>query len=441
MKDCFVSLKQVYEEPEQRTIQSLRLIYEDHQGLVNTIEGLIKSHLPQEMITEKRVLLKPNWVLHNRKKDDELCMRTHDNFLLAVLEVVLKKKPASVLIGDAPVQGCRWDDVVRPLFIEKVNALAGQYEIPVKIKDFRRVTFDPSSNNLTLERNPITDYVIFDLGKQSYLEPISKSGKNKFRVTDYHPDRLSESHRPGVHKYCITKEIFENDIIITLPKVKTHQKAGVTNALKILVGVNGDKDFLPHHRKGGVKDGGDCYPGKNLILKISEEILDQANRRRGKKSYKPLRYLSILFWKLSFPSSKENLAAAWYGNDTTWRMTLDINLIAKFGRMDGEIDKNPQRVLFSLSDGIIGGQGDGPLKADPLPLGFVCFSNISSLTDAAMANLMGFEIKKLPLIINSLEKESSENSSIFLNGKSIQLEELKSHSVKTTPPPGWVGYL
>lgn len=441
MKDFFVNLQQVFDRPEQRTIQSLKLLYEDYPGLDEMLKGVMDSHLQDDMITGKRVLVKPNWVLHNRKENDEICMRTHDNFLLAALEVVLKKRPASVTIGDAPVQGCRWNDVVRPPFIEKVNTLIDKYEIPVKIKDFRRVTFDPTSNKLTVERNPITEYVIFDLGKQSYLEPISASGKNKFRVTDYHPDRLSESHKPGMHKYCITRELFENDIVITLPKVKTHQKAGLTNALKILVGINGDKDYLPHHRKGGSDNGGDCYPGDNLFLRFSEQALDEANRRRGKKLYKPLRYLSILLWKLSLPSPQENLAAAWHGNDTTWRMTLDINLIAKYGRIDGKIAEEPQRTLYSLCDGIVGGQGDGPLKADPLPLGFVCFSNISGLTDAAMAILMGFEVKKLPLIVNAVENESSCNGSIFLNGKEIQLNDLKKHAIKTTPPPGWVGYL
>lgn len=441
MKEYFVNLKQIYDKPEKRTVESLQLFYNDYPGLIEAIESVMNVHLFGENIFGKKVLLKPNWVAHNRKDVDKICMRTHDNFLLAALEVVLKMNPASVLIGDAPIQGCRWDEVVRQPFIARVNTLSKQYKIPIKIKDFRRVTFDRSSNKITIDRNPITDYVIFDLGKQSYLEPISKSGKNRFRVTDYDPDRLSESHGPGMHKYCITKELFESEVVISMPKVKTHQKAGLTNALKNLVGINGDKDFLPHHRKGGTANGGDCYPGNNIFLNLSEQALDAANRRRGKNLYKPLLYLSILLWKLSFPSPKENLSAAWFGNDTTWRMALDIDFIAKYGRKDGKIDKTPQRIIYSLSDGIIGGQGDGPLNPDPLALGFICFSNTSGFTDAAMATLMGFDINKLPLIKNSLERESIDQVSLFLNDEQIQLEDLKKYSIKTTPPPGWVDYL
>jgi len=356
------------------------------------------------------------------------------------MEVILLKKPSRVLIGDAPVQGCRWDDVVRSNLIARIRELSIIHKIPIKIKDFRRVTFDPQSNNLATERNPISDYIIFDLKKDSLLEPISKSGKNLFRVTDYDPDRLAESHEPGMHKYCIAKEIFENDVIITIPKVKTHQKAGITNALKILVGINGDKDYLPHHRKGGSNNGGDCYPGNNLLLKLSESILDEANRHRGRFIYKPLIYLSLVFWKLSNPSPKHNLAAAWHGNDTTWRMTLDLNKIAEYGNSDGTISKVPQRVLFSLSDGIIGGQGDGPLNADPLALGIICFSNISSYTDAAMAKIMGFELDKIPLVKNAIKIDNKKKVNIYFNHKLVDLEELNKISIQTIPPPGWIDY-
>ena len=119
-------------------------------------------------------------------------------------------------------------------------------------------------NQVDKNRSSISEYVIFDVGKDSYLEPITNDKKNLFRVNNYDPDRLAESHRAGVHKYCITKELFEADIIFSLPKVKTHQKAGITAALKNLVGLNGDKDYLPHHRIGGTEIGGDCYPTKQM---------------------------------------------------------------------------------------------------------------------------------------------------------------------------------
>ena len=82
---------------------------------------------------------------------------------------------------------------------------------------------------------------------------------------EYDPDKFRYTHTKGMHKYCITKHLFDSDLVISLPKAKTHQKAGITAALKNIVGLNGDKDYLPHHRIGGTEVGGDAYPGKSYF--------------------------------------------------------------------------------------------------------------------------------------------------------------------------------
>jgi uncharacterized protein (DUF362 family) len=335
----FVNIKTVFTSGADRTLEVLEELYNDHSQLVKWIEELTQVNLPETAVKDKHVLLKPNWVSHNRKETDEVCLRTHDNFLLAALEMVLRKKPASVLIGDAPVQGCDWDRTCRPAFTQKVEELSSFYRVPVKIKDFRRVTFDPSKNNLTTERNALSDYLIFDLGKDSCLEPIS-SKKSIFRVLDYDPSRLAVSHTLGVHKYCITKELFKADVVISLPKIKTHQKTGITVALKNIVGLNGDKDYLPHHRVGGLNEGGDCYPGNNILRRGAEWALDNANRQQGKYKYWLWRTTARVFWRLTIHTKTHNLGAGWYGNDTCWRMVMDLNKIVIFGRTMGQLQKN-----------------------------------------------------------------------------------------------------
>ncbi len=67
-------------------------------------------------------------------------------------------------------------------------------------------------------------------------------------------------------------------------------------------------------------------------------------------------------WKLSFPKKVHYLVAGWYGNDTAWRMVIDLNKIAIYGKQDGTISKTPQLQPHSLCDEIIGGQGDWPLN-------------------------------------------------------------------------------
>ncbi|MEI8273992.1 MAG: DUF362 domain-containing protein [Paludibacter sp.] len=437
----FINIVTFYTNKSDRNIEKLAEVYDNKILLSEKIRIIGKGYLDNaDKITGKKILLKPNWVLHDRNEHDSICLRTNNNIILALTEILAEKKPSQILIGDAPVQGCDWDKMLDDNFYKSINDLSIQYSVPITVKDFRRVTFDPRLNNPVKERNPLSDYLIFDLGNESYLEQIT-SNKNKFRVTSYNPDRLAKAHAKGIHKYCITKELLEADLVISIPKIKTHQKTGITGALKNLVGVNGDKDFLPHHRIGGVGFGGDCYPGRNIFRRISEYTLDTANRNQGKIIYKSLFYLSLAIWKISRPKNVHQMAAGWPGNDTTWRMVMDLNKIATFGKMDGTISQKPQRMIYSLCDGIIGGQGDGPLDPKPLPLGIICFSNNSSLNDICMGTLMGFNIQKISLLRNALNEIKNQNSKIEFNNKEVVLNGLLMHSIPTLPPPGWVNYI
>ncbi|MEN9571752.1 MAG: hypothetical protein RL172_2983 [Bacteroidota bacterium] len=421
--------------------QQLNQVYNEPAKLAQMIDAITQDVLTTETVAHKKVLLKPNWVRHSLRPNDECCLRTHDAFVLATLQVVLEKKPASVTIGDAPVQSCNWDRAITEQFLAAVQQLSDKYAIPVMVQDFRRVTFDPKLNNPNLERLPLSDFVIFNLGKQSFLEEVSYQKTNPFRVTYYNPDRLVESHGPGVHKYCITKNLFDADLVISLPKVKTHQKAGLTAALKNLVGVNGDKDYLPHHRVGGTGFKGDCYPGGNYLRYWAELCRDKANRRQGKKSYWYWFKFSSLLWKLSLPGKEHHLGAGWHGNDTTWRMVFDLNKIAVYGRPDGSIAGEPQRVLYSLCDGIVGGQGDGPLHPDPLALGIISFTNHAAFNDVCMGKLMGFDVNKIALLKTAAKMAKDDGAQLYINGQLTNQDALAGYAVETMPPPGWQNYL
>jgi len=98
-------------------------------------------------------------------------------------------------------------------------------------------------------------------------------------------------------------------------------------------------------------------------------------------------------------------------------------------------------LIYSLCDGIIGGQGNGPLEPQPLPLGVICFSNDSSMTDICMAVLMGFDIQKIALLMNAYKNVHLRKSELTLNDAKINLSDLSSLSTPTTPPPGWVDHL
>lgn len=437
--DNFVNISTVYSLREELTLANMYSKYSDDELLIAKIEGLIAPFIVPSNIRGKKILLKPNWVRHNIRVTDEFCLCTNEHFILAVLVVFLKLSPKSVLIADAPIQGCKWECLLSSYFLDKVKKLSLEYGIDIQIKDFRRTIIDIAYNKIQRERISLDNYVIFDVGTQSYLEPITTS-ENRFRVTNYNPDRLVNSHRKGVHKYCIAKDVFDVDIVIPLPKIKTHQKAGLTNAMKILVGVNGDKDFLPHHRLGAKGYGGDCYPEYNLLRSCSEWCLDTANRRIGKPFYRCFTRMSTAFWKLSFPTNEQNLGAGWYGNDTVWRMVMDLNLIVEYGKMDGTLSNEKQREIYNLCDGIICGQGDGPLNPEPLPLGVIAFSNNSYLMDLVAGKLFSLDIDCIPLLNAAKQKLGDEESILLLNGNQVCMDSLNQWAVTAKMPPGWVKY-
>ena len=435
----FVNVKTVFPEIS-RDLNSLKKIYEDTNILNSLIDSVAGRHLTKSLIQNKKVLLKPNWVRHSKTADDEWCLRTHDSFLLASLDYILRLQPREVLIGDAPIQGCHWSKMISLEFTEAVNTLSDKYKIPVNIKDFRRVHFDPELNNAVEQQMPLDDYIIFDVGKKSYLEPITDKNSNNFRVTVYNPDRFQESHGPGVHKYCITKELFDSDVVISLPKVKTHQKTGITAALKNIVGLNGDKDFLPHHRIGGTDMGGDCYPGGNKLRYWSELSLDNANRKKGKWQYYAWTKMASLLWRLSLPKKIHSLAAGWYGNDTTWRMVMDLNQIVYYGSKDGTLNNTKQRSFFSLCDGIIGGQGDGPINPESLALGVVSFTNTSGWNDQVLSRLMGMNSEKIPLLLSARKFEKNTHVEFILNGMTASFDDYSKLANEAKMPPGWLEY-
>ena len=424
---------------QNKLLSELSEIYEDNDYLKSAIDKAVGSFLPKNDIEGKRLLLKPNWVKHPTKAQDNICLCTHPNFILAFVELLIKRNPQSILIADAPIQGCNWSALLTESFINKIKQISLSSGIEICIKDFRRVLFSPRTNEIVQEKKNLDDYIIFDVAEKSYLEDIT-SDKNLFRVTCYNPDRLAESHHKGVHKYCIARDVFKCDTIITIPKIKTHQKTGLTNSMKILVGINGDKDYLPHHRIGAIESGGDCYKGKHPFRRMSELLLDEANRHIGHWAYRPLSFLSTALWRLSRPTEEQNLAAGWYGNDTVWRMVMDLNMIAQYGRLDGTLALDTQRTIYTLCDGVIGGQGNGPLSPDPLSLGIIAFANDAFAMDEVVGRLFKLNLERIPLLREAKRLNEKHVIDYYINGSKAKISDVDNYAVDVVMPPGWINY-
>jgi uncharacterized protein (DUF362 family) len=352
------------------------------------------------------VVIKPNRVAHqNAGSDGWECLITHPSLLEALARYVLKAHPARLTIGDAPVQGCDF-----PALMTATGTGAALARLPagateVAIADFRLVSLEAGPAGAARQsatRTP-ADYVAFDLGPESLLEPIT-TGEAPFRVTMYDPRALAETHAPGRHQYLVAREVVDADLVVNVPKLKTHKKAGITGALKNLVGINGHKSYLPHHRKGGSHDGGDCYAGRSVLKARAEDALDAANRLDG-GHLKALLYRSAEVLERAGTSGDDvgGLEGSWHGNDTVWRMSLDLQRLLRYGRPDGRLADAPQRSILSVTDAIVAGQGEGPLAPAPCPLGLVTFAANAAAAEWVHAELMGFDPRRIPIVAHAFD--------------------------------------
>lgn len=415
-------------------------------GVAPTECGAFGSIVPEGAT----VLLKPNWVLHFNKGGHGMdCMITHPSLIEAVLSELKDARPGRIILGDAPIQRTVFEEVAPPELFDRWMEASGR--VPLEVRDFRSTVCHPGTLSLRTSKNEerLGHGILFDVGYDSLLEELAGGG-SRFRNTSYDHGSLEETHSSGKHQYLVCPEVIESDVVIGLPKLKSHRKAGITGALKNLVGINQDKDFLPHHRSGGSADGGDCYEGRNRIKKAAELFVDHANRRIDSVFYAPWHLGSLALMAVNKVIHGETqIEGGWYGNDTVWRMVLDLNRIILYGTKDGRLAERPQRTLYSLTDAVVVGEGLGPLAPSPRLLNMVTFASSSAAADLIHALLMGFDWKKIPLVAHAFDQFRFPLTSarpdavkLCLEGREYSQGEIcEQLTIRCKPAPGWAGHI
>jgi uncharacterized protein (DUF362 family) len=364
-----------------------------------------------------RVLIKPNLVLHrNEGSAGTDCLVTHPSLIRAAVEAALQSQAAEVLVGDAPIQGCNFDVLMSESGLQSWATERMARDARFKgIRDFRRTSCVLVHGVRVAEENlqPPEDFVLFDLGSESLLEPVSNNG-NRFRVAWYDPRLMARTHRPGKHQYLVARAVIDADVIINLPKLKTHKKAGVTCALKNLIGINGNKEYLPHHRVGGSARGGDCYPGNGFVKRALEYVTDRQNLSSSYASAAVWHFLVALLARTArLQGDRLGTDGSWHGNDTIWRTCLDLNRILLYGRSEAEspagdvrrgtMYEQIQRRVIHIADAVIAGHGNGPLAPDPLALGLLLGGNNASAVDWVAAHLLAYDPEQIPLLRHAFD--------------------------------------
>ena len=265
----------------------------------------------------------------------------------------------------------------------------------------------------------------------------------------YNPDLLKSTHGPGKHQYLIARDVIEADVVFNVPKLKTHKKACITGALKNVVGINGHKEYLPHHRKGGSQSGGDCYTGQSRLKGVVEDLLDATNRAQGSMA----RHMLANAVRVGMACGKlvgieNNYEGSWHGNDTVWRMSLDLQRVLHYGRVDGTLADHVQRTVLTITDAIIAGQGDGPLAPTPMKLGIMTLGVNTAAMEWVHALLMGLDPQRIPLTREAfaphrypLTHFAPDDLIIRVDGLPVAATELfTQYGCAFRVPSGWHGH-
>lgn len=396
-----------------------------------------------------RVLVKPNFVAHRNEGPWGVePLVTHPSVVRAVVNALLQADPSEVLVGDAPLQGCDFDELMRVTklgeWAEGLKALDARFK---GVRDFRRTTcvFRDGVRVSEEDLQPEDRYALFDLADESFLEPIT-GGRAQFRVTRYDPRLLAKTHAKGRHRYLVAREVVESDVVVNLPKLKTHMKAGITCALKNLIGINGNKEYLPHHRLGGAAEGGDCYPGGSGVKRALEYVFDRQNMTGSQASARAWHAAArSLYRVLRLQGDRLGIEGAWSGNDTIWRTCLDLNRILLYGRADATMAERPQRLVLHLTDAVVAGQGNGPLAPQPLPLGLLLASSNAAATDTAGALLLGYDPARITIAREAFGDfrwplAPFRSADVMMTGdlgEGAAVELLRGRGRGVTHPVGW----
>ncbi len=358
------------------------------------------------------VLLKPNFVLSfNDSGQDLFAMVTHPSILRALIDYADRalRGQGRIVIADVPQMDCDWEQLMRAQRLDAIQEFyASRFGFRVESYDFRNfAVIDHHQPPLTENRKPLAGdpagSVIINLGRKSHFHGLPNQN---YYGADFNRQETIAHHQGEIHEYCVSRTMLAADVFLSVPKMKTHKKVGVTLNLKGLVGMNTNKNFLVHYRLGAPSAGGDQLPeaqrGADRVLVTTQRwAYDQLLARHNKAAdalYLAARRVYRATLKPFLRLSQDTLildAGNWHGNDSAWRMAADLAKILFFADAAGKFHDTPQRRIFCVVDGIVGGDRLGPLEPEARRCGCLVAGENPFAVDLVTTRLMGFDPRKL----------------------------------------------
>lgn len=337
--------------------------------------------------TGDKVFIKPNWVASRWRascshKDTLYCVITHPHVIEALVDFVAEalNGKGEIIIGDNPSIDADFAELMEFTEIEKIKY---KYDVPVRILDLRPLVCDDLKNYgkkhlMVNQPGDPAGMVEVNLGKSSLLYGLDPA---RFRGVFDEREETVASHTGETQLYTYARSIYDADVYISVPKLKTHQKVGATLNLKGLVGTISNKNQLVHWQVGYPEIHGDEYPSKDAF----EEGQKAKVKHRG----------------------------AWPGNDTIWRMVGDLYQGMKMR----------ERRYFTVIDGIVAGEGQGPFCPTSKNANTLIIGEDLLATDVVAVRYMGLNPEKLKYLKYFLDKRfdnvSLNNIQVVDNGKVI----------------------
>jgi len=396
------------------------------------------------------VIIKPNLVLdtHPLGLAGVEAMITHSAVLRPLIDYVWKaaRGHCHISICDVPLQSANWSRLIEFSGLEDLVRLCRERGMNVDLLDLRYEIAQTNEWELIVNRDRRArdpkGYRTVDLGECSYIAEIHEDA-NRLEITDYGTGTVARHHGQAKNEYLICGTILDGDVFINVPKLKTHKKAGITVAMKNLIGINGDKSWIAHHRRGE-----DEYPEFHLPSYLKWYASHYAKR------YAPLWVSRLLYWTYQRLVLRKKLSQAvldqqggimegnWYGNDTLWRTILDLNNIIFFADKNGQMQRIRQRKYLTVVDGIIAMDREGPMHGTPRPEGVVIAGRHPLPVDTVAAQIMGFDWQKIPCLANGWKERFFGLTPFGPTEMHVRnVDAAVEGGTPFVPARGWVGHI
>jgi uncharacterized protein (DUF362 family) len=367
------------------------------------------------------VLVKPNLVTHRHYRGEEAFVAsvTHPSVVRPLVDYAMRalRGTGRVTIADNPVENADFAALLAATGLgAMVQTLCSRGERALELIDLRpRVLRDDEHGgfvHVAQEGDPL-GYVTVDLERDSLFAPLDGPDTHYYTLADATIDHLDphcvrESrtdawHHVGCHRYLISCTVLDADVIINVAKMKTHCKAGVSMALKNMIGVVYEKECIPHHRPGASPQG-DSFPRLPPSYYTASRKLYRSLRRTIQIHRFPgFTVLRDLMQGKGVLIGQHIEHGNWKGNDTLWRTILDLNRIVLYADKNGTMRDEPQRRLLHVIDGVIAQEGEGPMAGVPFVASALLAGFNPVLTDARAARMMGVDIRTLPVVMRANE--------------------------------------